>query len=164
MARVINTSSSSGLYGIVGQTNYGAAKAGIANMSIVAARELERYGVTVNAIYPTAKSRLTEELFKSKGMVGDGGFDPFDAGNVAPLIVWLGSTESGSVSGRVFGVRGGNITVAEGWHAGPQINKDGRWNPAELGQRIPALVESAAPNALISGEIPARATAATQEA
>ncbi|MBB2919334.1 SDR family oxidoreductase [Cupriavidus alkaliphilus] len=166
-ARVINTSSSSGLYGIVGQTNYGAAKAGIANMSMVAARELERYGVTVNAIYPTAMSRLTEDLFTQNGMVAKaaekkaaGGFDALDAGNVAPLVVWLGSVESGGVNGRVFGVRGGSITVAQGWHAGPKIEKDGRWDPGELGALVPSLVDQAAPNALTSGEIPARKPAA----
>ncbi len=160
MARVINTSSSSGLFGIIGQTNYGAAKAGVANMSIVAARELERYGVTVNAIYPTATSRLTEDYFKTRGMVAsEGAFDPYDAANVAPLVAWLGSTESGAISGRVFGVRGGAITVAEGWHAGPGISRDGRWQVAELGEQIPALVERAAPNALLSGVIPQRAAA-----
>jgi NAD(P)-dependent dehydrogenase (short-subunit alcohol dehydrogenase family) len=157
VARVINTSSSSGLYGIVGQTNYGAAKAGIANMSIVAARELERYGVTVNAIYPTAMSRLTEDLFKQNGMAAQaaaGAFDTLDAANVAPLVAWLGSAESSAISGRVFGVRGGAVTVAEGWHGGPRIEKDGRWRADELGAQIPALVARAAPNALISGEIP----------
>ncbi|ABM58669.1 SDR family NAD(P)-dependent oxidoreductase [Verminephrobacter eiseniae] len=158
MARVINTSSSSGLYGIVGQTNYGPAKAGIANMSIVAARELERYGVTVNAIYPTAMSRLTEDLFKSGRLDpkarGGPGFDPLDAANVAPLVVWLGSVSSQGVTGRVFGAKGGRITVAEGWHAGPHIEKQGRWSVSELAQRLPDLVRRAAPNAELSGEIP----------
>jgi len=161
-ARVINTSSSSGLYGIVGQTNYGAAKAGIANLSIVAARELERYGVTVNAIYPTAMSRLTEDLFKSGKLnpqagAAAGGFDPLDAANVAPLVVWLGSAESAAVSGRVFGAKGGRITVAEGWHGGPHIEKEGRWSVAELGAVLPGLVQRAAPNAELNGSIPARA-------
>lgn len=156
-ARVINTCSSSGLYGIQGQTNYGPAKAGIANMTIVASRELERYGVLVNAIYPTAKSRLTEDLFKQKGMTkeGEGDFDPFDPANVAPMVVWLGSLESAGITGRVFGVRGGSITVAEGWHAGPRIEKKGRWSVDELSELIPDLVNQAAPNALLSGEIPA---------
>ena len=171
VARVINTSSSSGLFGIIGQTNYGAAKAGIANMSIVASRELERYGVTVNFIYPTAMSRLTEDLFKQNGAAdaaarsqAAGGFDPLDAGNVAPLIVWLGSTESSGVTGRAFGVRGGSITVAEGWQAGPKIEKEGRWAPEELGEKIHALVEQAAPNALISGQRPPKAALQKQEA
>ncbi|WP_321916134.1 MULTISPECIES: SDR family oxidoreductase [unclassified Paraburkholderia] len=154
-ARVINTSSSSGLYGIVGQTNYGAAKAGIANMSIVAAQEMGRFGVTVNAIYPTATSRLTEEVFKKAGMVAEvGKFDAFDAANVAPLIVWLGSAESSEVTGRVFGVRGGSITVAEGWSAGPSIDKGSRWEPSELGAVVPGLVARAAANANTSGKRP----------
>jgi NAD(P)-dependent dehydrogenase (short-subunit alcohol dehydrogenase family) len=159
VARLINTSSSSGLYCNPGQANYGAAKAGIAAMSVIAARELERYGVTVNAIYPTAMSRLTEDIFATRreefaaGAVP--GFDPLDASNVAPLVAWLGSSASSAITGRVFGVRGGRITVAEGWHAGPRIEKEGRWNVAELGTLIPELVEQAAPNASTSGEIPA---------
>ena len=162
-ARVINTSSSSGLYGIVGQTNYGAAKAGIANLSIVAARELARYGATVNAVYPTAMSRLTESLFKSgqlnpKAAAGAPGFDPLDAANVAPLVVWLGSVQSDAVTGRVFGAKGGRITVAEGWRAGPHVEKDSRWTAAELGEVLPGLVARAAPNADLSGQLqPAQA-------
>ncbi|SPB14587.1 short-chain dehydrogenase [Caballeronia novacaledonica] len=159
-ARVINTTSSSGLYGIVGQTNYGAAKAGIVNMTIVASRELARYGVTVNAIYPTALSRLTEDLFRRKGETAEAlsgarsaVFDPLHASNIAPLVAWLGSVESADVTGRVFGVRGGVITVAEGWHGGPHIEKGGRWLAGELGSHIPGLVERAAPNAVLSGEI-----------
>jgi len=159
VARLINTSSSSGLYCNAGQSNYGAAKAGIAAMSVIAARELERYGVTVNAIYPTAMSRLTEDIFAKRGAEftagAPAGFDPLDAGNIAPLVAWLGSVESGEVTGRVFGVRGGRITVAEGWHAGPRIEKAGRWEAAELGAQIPALVRQAAKNADTSGEIPA---------
>ncbi|MET3374166.1 NAD(P)-dependent dehydrogenase (short-subunit alcohol dehydrogenase family) [Variovorax boronicumulans] len=158
VARVVNTSSSSGLYGIVGQTNYGAAKAGIANMTIVASRELERYGATVNAIYPTAMSRLTEDLFKSgqlnpKAPAGAAGFDPLDAANVAPLVVWLGSVHSSAVTGRVFGAKGGRITVAEGWRAGPHVQKDSRWTVAELGEVLPGLVARAAPNADLSGQL-----------
>lgn len=160
-ARVINTSSSSGLYGIVGQTNYGAAKAGIANLSIVAARELARYGVTVNAVYPTAMSRLTEDLFKSgqldpKAPTGAAGFDPLDAANVAPLVVWLGSAQSGEVTGRVFGAKGGRITVAEGWRAGPHVQKDSRWTVAELDTVLPDLVRRAAPNADLAGQLVAQ--------
>ncbi len=159
VARLINTSSSSGLYCNPGQANYGAAKAGIAAMSVIAARELERYGVTVNAIYPTAMSRLTEDIFAARRdefTAGAApGFDPLDAGNVAPLVAWLGSNASSSITGRVFGVRGGRITVAEGWSAGPRIEKDGRWDAAELSALIPELVEQAEPNALTSGEIPA---------
>ena len=159
VARLINTSSSSGLYCNPGQANYGAAKAGIAAMSVIAARELERYGVTVNAIYPTAMSRLTEDIFATRrdefAAGASAGFDPLDPSNVAPLVAWLGSDASSGVTGRVFGVRGGRITVAEGWSAGPRIEKEGRWDASELGALIPGMVQQAAPNALTSGEIPA---------
>ncbi|MDM0021162.1 SDR family oxidoreductase [Variovorax saccharolyticus] len=160
-ARLINTSSSSGLYCNPGQANYGAAKAGVAAMTVITARELERYGVTVNAIYPTAMSRLTEDVFAGsqwsalRNEAAATGFDPLDASNVAPLVAWLGSLESKDITGRVFGARGGRITVAEGWHAGPRIEKQGRWTVAELGSRIPGLVREVAANALTSGEIPA---------
>ncbi len=154
-ARLINTSSSSGLYNNPGQSNYGAAKAGIASFSVIASRELERYGVTVNAIYPTAMSRMTEDIFAGKvATPAPGDFDPLDAANVAPLIAWLGSLESEGITGRVFGVRGGRITVAEGWHAGPHIEQPGRWDATALGSVIPNLVRKAAPNAITSGEIP----------
>jgi len=161
-ARIINTSSSSGLYCNAGQSNYGAAKAGIAAMSVIAARELDRYGVTVNAIYPTAASRLTDDIFatgKWAQMRAESlakGFDPLAPDNVAPLVAWLGSAESAGITGRVFGARGGRITVAEGWHAGPRIEKEGRWSAHELGTLIPDLVKQAAPNALTTGEIPAQ--------
>ena len=129
-------------------------------MSVIAARELDRYGVTVNAIYPTAMSRLTEDILGggrrpdlSAGAAP--GFDPLDPGNVAPLVAWLGSEQSKGITGRVFGARGGRITVAEGWSAGPRIEKEGRWDAAELGALIPEMVQQAAPNALTSGEIPA---------
>ena len=76
---------------------------------------------------------------------------------MAPLVAWLGSTESSDITGRVFGVRGGRITVAEGWHAGPRMEKEGRWLAEELGTRIPELVRQAAANADTSGEIPGAA-------
>jgi NAD(P)-dependent dehydrogenase (short-subunit alcohol dehydrogenase family) len=151
-ARLINTSSSSGIYGNVGQTNYGAAKAGIASFSIIAAMELERYGVTVNAIAPAALTRMTEDLVRWSG---DGdekpAWDPRDPGNVAPLVVWLGSTESRGVTGRVFNVKGGYVSVAEGWVAGPAEDKGARWEPEELGEVIPRLVADARPNSDTSG-------------
>ena len=152
-ARIINTSSPSGIYGNVGQTNYGAAKAGIASFTIIAAMELGRYGVTVNAIAPVALTRMTENLSVA-GQQPERkpeGFDPSSPANVAPLVVWLGSPESKGVTGRVFNVRGGHISVAEGWVAGPAIDKGDRWDPAELGAVIPDLVERAAGNAGMDG-------------
>jgi len=152
-ARIINTTSPSGIYGNVGQTNYGAAKAGIASMTIIAAMELGRYGVTVNAIAPAALTRMTENL----GMGAASAerkpeeFDPLDPGNIAPLVVWLGSPESAAITGRVFNVQGDHISVAEGWVAGPGASKGDRWDPAELGGIVPDLVAKAAPNANMGG-------------
>ena len=157
-ARVICTSSSSGIYGNVGQTNYGAAKAGIASFTIIAAKELGRYGVTVNAIAPGARTRMTEELARARGVADPvpGEWDRRHPGNVSPLVAWLASTESAHVTGRVFNVAGGLISVAEGWHAGPAADKAARWDAEELGPVITSLVEQAAPNAGTDGLIPGR--------
>jgi NAD(P)-dependent dehydrogenase (short-subunit alcohol dehydrogenase family) len=152
-ARIVNTSSSSGIYGNVGQTNYGAAKAGIAAFTVIAAKELERYGVIVNAIAPGALTRMTEDLVRWSEDDGPKAWDPRDPSNVAPLVVWLGSSEA-RVTGRVFNVRGGEVSVAEGWHAGPGVDKGARWDPQELGAVIPDLVAQAAANADMSGRIP----------
>jgi NAD(P)-dependent dehydrogenase (short-subunit alcohol dehydrogenase family) len=115
-ARIINTSSGSGLYGNPGQLNYGAAKAGIASMTDIAAKELGRYGVTVNAIAPAALTRMTENLGFGQAArdVEPGTFDAFAPENISPLVVWLGSAESAGVTGRVFNVAGGRVSVAEG--------------------------------------------------
>ena len=152
-ARIINTSSASGLYGNIGQNNYGAAKAGIAAMTVISARELGRYGVTVNAIAPSAFTRMTEGLIPPRAEeLKPEEFDSLHADNIAPLVVWLGSTESREITGRVFNVGGGHISVAEGWVAGPAVDKGDRWDPAELGAVIPDLVAKAAPNANMGGE------------
>jgi NAD(P)-dependent dehydrogenase (short-subunit alcohol dehydrogenase family) len=154
-ARVVNTTSASGLYGNVGQANYGAAKAGIAAFTIIAAGELANYGVTVNAINPGARTRMTEQATPGSYVaVAPGEFDASDPENVAPLVAWLASPGSAHVTGRVFTVRGGRIAVVEGWHAGPSAEKGARWDPAELGPIVTALVEQAAPNADLYGEIP----------
>jgi NAD(P)-dependent dehydrogenase (short-subunit alcohol dehydrogenase family) len=155
-ARIINTSSSSGIYGNIGQTNYGAAKAGIAAFTIIAAKELGRYGVTVNAIAPGARTRMTENLARARGVASPEP-DEFDArspDNVAPIVSWLASAESSGVTGRVFNVAGGRLSVAEGWHAGPVTDKGGRWDPSELGPVVLDLVAQAPPNATMNGQIP----------
>jgi NAD(P)-dependent dehydrogenase (short-subunit alcohol dehydrogenase family) len=155
--RIINTSSPSGLYGNVGQANYGAAKAGIASFTVIAAMELGRYGVTANAIAPVALTRMTEDLGMGKRAEEHAkeaeadAFNPFGADNIAPLVVWLGSVESDGVTGRVFNVNGGRIAVAEGWAAGPSVDKGARWDPEELGAVVPELVAQAAKNADMSG-------------
>jgi NAD(P)-dependent dehydrogenase (short-subunit alcohol dehydrogenase family) len=146
--RVINTTSPSGLYGSVGQGNYGAAKAGIASFTIIAARELGRYGVTVNAIAPTALTRMTEDVpFMANAQADEVGFNEMDPENIAPLAVWLGSPLSKDITERVFWVWGGRVAVLEGWVAGPSVDKRGRWDPSELTDVIPDLVAKAAPNA-----------------
>ena len=150
-ARVINTTSPSGIYGNVGQANYGAAKAGIAAMTVITSMELGRYGVTVNAIAPAALTRMTESLGGFDHTTKPDGFDANDPDNIAPLVVWLGSPESKDVTGRVFNVHGGRISVAEGWVTGPGVDKGDRWDPTELGSVVPGLVAKAAPNANMLG-------------
>jgi NAD(P)-dependent dehydrogenase (short-subunit alcohol dehydrogenase family) len=159
-ARIINTTSPSGIYGNVGQTNYGAAKAGIASFTIIAAMELARYGVTVNAIAPGAATRMTIPLRAARGRAPAPPVEGFDASapdNIAPIVAWLASAESAGVTGRVFNVRGGRIGVAEGWRAGPAATQDRRWDPAELGEIVPPLVAEAQPNATMAGR-PAKET------
>jgi NAD(P)-dependent dehydrogenase (short-subunit alcohol dehydrogenase family) len=154
-ARLINTSSSSGLYSNPGQVNYAAAKAGIASLTIVASRELARYGVTANAVYPTALSRLTQETFRRAGVVDDSpseGFDPYNPVNIAPVVVWLGSKESDDVTGRVLGIRGNRIVVAESWAAGPTATTERRWASEEIGDVLRPLLAAAAPNATGTGQ------------
>ena len=147
-ARIINTSSTSGIFGNPGQTNYGAAKAGIASFTIIAARELGRYGITVNAIAPAALTRMTENLggmaARAKDLKADE-FNRMSADNIAPLVVWLASDQSKEITGRCFLVSGGRIAVAEGWNPGPSQDKGDRWDPAELGDVVPKLVAQAAP-------------------
>ncbi|MFC4004779.1 SDR family oxidoreductase [Prauserella oleivorans] len=142
-ARVINTSSGAGLLGSVGQANYSAAKAGIAALTVVAAAELARYGVTVNAIAPSARTRMTEEVFADTMARPDAGFDAMAPENVSPLVVWLGSTESADVTGRVFEVEGGKVALAQAWRHGPEADKGARWHPAELGPVVADLLAKA---------------------
>jgi NAD(P)-dependent dehydrogenase (short-subunit alcohol dehydrogenase family) len=152
-ARVINTTSPSGIYGNAGQTNYGAAKAGIAAFTVIAAMEVARYGVSVNAIAPAALTRMTENLSMGQRAAErpPDTFDLFAPANIAPLVVWLGSPESRGITGRVFNVAGGHISVAEGWVEGPVAEQQARWHPAELGEIVPDLVARAAPNADMRG-------------
>jgi NAD(P)-dependent dehydrogenase (short-subunit alcohol dehydrogenase family) len=150
-ARIINTSSGAGLQGSVGQANYSAAKAGIAAMTLVAAAEMGRYGVTVNAIAPSARTRMTETVFADMMATQDNDFDAMAPENVSPLVVWLGSVESKDVTGRMFEVEGGIIRVAEGWAHGPQIDKGARWDPAELGPVVNDLLGKARPPVPVYG-------------
>ncbi|MHB8465331.1 MAG: SDR family oxidoreductase [Acidimicrobiales bacterium] len=141
--RIVNTSSGAGLAGSIGQANYAAAKAGIAAFTIVAAAELGRYGITVNAIAPSARTRMTEETFAEMMAKPDRGFDAMAPENISPLVVWLGSADSAGVTGRVFELAGGMVSVADGWQRGPELDKGARWDPAELGPVVRKLLEAA---------------------
>ncbi|MET9760670.1 SDR family oxidoreductase [Streptomyces sp. NPDC006372] len=144
-ARVINTSSGAGLLGSVGQGNYSAAKAGIVGLTLVAAAEMGRYGVLVNAVAPAARTRMTEATFAETMAAPTDGFDAMAPENVSPLVVWLGSAASAGVTGRVFEAEGGRITVMEGWRPGPTVDKGARWSPAEAGETAVKLLAEAAP-------------------
>jgi NAD(P)-dependent dehydrogenase (short-subunit alcohol dehydrogenase family) len=144
-ARVVNTSSGAGLAGSIGQANYSAAKAGIAALTLVAAAELARYGVTVNAIAPSARTRMTEGVFVEMMARPESGFDAMDPANISPLVIWLGSEDSGDVTGRVFELAGGRISVAQGWMLGPEVDRGDRWEPADVGPAVRTLLAQAAP-------------------
>jgi NAD(P)-dependent dehydrogenase (short-subunit alcohol dehydrogenase family) len=147
-ARIINTTSPSGIYGNVGQTNYGAAKAGIAAFTIISAKELARYGVTVNAVAPAALTRMTEDL--GMGQLPEDQKEAMSPHHIAPIVCWLASRQSASVSGRVFDVSGRMLSVSEGWHRGPTIEGPDD-DPEVLGQAVLDLVAQARPNANMFG-------------
>jgi NAD(P)-dependent dehydrogenase (short-subunit alcohol dehydrogenase family) len=152
-ARIVNTSSGAGLLGSVGQSAYSAAKAGITALTLVQAAELGRYGVTANAIAPSARTRMTETVF-AETMTRPDDPDAFDAmapGNVAPLVAWLCSTGSAHVSGRVLEVEGGKLSVADGWQHGDVVDKGARWDPAELGPVVDDLLARAPAPAPVYG-------------
>lgn len=146
-ARIINTSSGAGLNGSVGQSNYAAAKGGIASLTLNQAAELRRYGVTANALAPAARTGMTEDVFADMMKKPEDGFDYYDPANVAPLVVWLGSEASAAVTGRVFEVEGGKISIADGWRTTEGVDKGARWQVEEL---------SAAMDELLSKESPAQ--------
>jgi NAD(P)-dependent dehydrogenase (short-subunit alcohol dehydrogenase family) len=151
-ARVINTSSGAGLLGSVGQGTYSAAKAGIAALTLVEAAELGRYGVTANAIAPAARTRMTEAVFaETMAKPEEGAFDAMAPENVAPLVVWLGSADSRAVTGRVFEVEGGILSVADGWQHGPRVDKRARWDPADVGDAVRDLLARAPDPAPVYG-------------
>jgi NAD(P)-dependent dehydrogenase (short-subunit alcohol dehydrogenase family) len=143
-ARIINTSSGAGLMGSVGQGNYAAAKAGIIGLTLVQAAEFGRYGVSANAIAPAARTRMTEAVFADTMAAPEpGAFDAMAPENVSPLVVWLGSADAAGVTGRVFEVEGGKISVADGWQHGPEIDKGQRWDPADVGGAVRDLLAKA---------------------
>jgi NAD(P)-dependent dehydrogenase (short-subunit alcohol dehydrogenase family) len=146
-ARLINTTSASGIYGNFGQSNYGAAKGGIASFTLIAAIELGRYGVTVNAIAPEARTRLTDPVMPENVDA--------DPAHIAPVVAWLASVRSAGITGRVFDVGRGRVAVSESWRRGPEVVKsEGVWDAEELGDIVPDLVAKAAPNVNQMGLVP----------
>ena len=151
-ARIINTSSGAGLNGSVGQSNYAAAKGGIASLTLNQAAELRRYGITANCLAPAARTGMTEDVFADMMKKPEnGGFDFFDPANVAPLVVWLGSAESQLITGRVFEVQGGKISIADGWRTTNGVDKGARWEPAEIGGAMETLLSEEVPAQKVYG-------------
>jgi len=149
-ARVINTSSPSGVFGNVGQTNYGAAKAGIAGFTVIAAQELARYGVTVNCLAPNARTRMTEETFEMAA--APEGFDPLDPANISPVLVALCADDAQEITGQVFHIWGGAVNALQGWTAGELFARDGGWNADELlAAMLERFPEGAAPDGMVAG-------------
>jgi NAD(P)-dependent dehydrogenase (short-subunit alcohol dehydrogenase family) len=147
-ARIINTTSVSGIYGNPGQTNYGAAKMGIAAFTIIAARELGRYGVTVNGVAPGALTRLTEDL--GMGQASDERKERMHPRWIAPIVTWLASADSKGITGRIFEASGEMLAVAEGWHRGPTV--EAVEVPSSLGPIVTEMVKSARMNAGMNGQ------------
>lgn len=150
-ARLINTSSGAGLQGSIGQSNYSAAKGGIAALTLVQAAELARYGITANALAPAARTGMTEQVFAEVMKKPEAGFDHFAPENVAPLVAWLVSEASQHVSGRLFEVEGGKLSIADGWRRGPERDKGARWLPEEIGEAVDALIDRATPPQKVYG-------------
>src|SRR5215207_1045996 len=148
VARLINTPSVSGIYGNPGQTNYGAAKAGIAGFTLIAAMELSRYGVTVNAVGPVALTRMTEGLGPAPET--DEEREARAPHWIAPLVTWLASEESANVTGRVFEASGQVLAVAEGWVRGPSIAPID--DPTQIGDAVAKLLADARPNSGMDGK------------
>ena len=141
-ARVVNTSSGAGLMGSVGQGNYSAAKAGVVAMTQVAAVEMSRFGVRLNAIAPAARTPMTEVVFAQTMAKPETGYDPMAPDNVSPLVVWLASADC-DVTGRVFEVEAGIISPADGWQHGPREDRGARWPVDEVGPAVRRLLEKA---------------------
>jgi len=149
-ARVINTSSPSGVFGNVGQTNYGAAKAGIAGFTVIAAQELARYGVTVNCLAPNARTRMTEETFE----MGDApaGYDPLDPANISPVVVALCADDAQNITGQVFHIWGSAVNALRGWTGGELFSREEGWDAdALLAAMLERFPDGAAPEGMVAG-------------
>jgi NAD(P)-dependent dehydrogenase (short-subunit alcohol dehydrogenase family) len=153
-ARIINTTSGAGLQGSIGQSNYAAAKAGICALTLNQAAELGRYGITANAVAPAARTAMTtavEAMATRMAKPDDGSFDYWSAGNVSPLLVWLGSRQSSAITGRVFEAEGGKISIADGWRSTEGVDKGARWEPAEIGAAMDDLLAKEVPAQKVYG-------------
>ena len=151
--RIINMTSDSGLLYNPGQSNYGAAKAGVVALSLITAMEMVRYGVTCNVVTPMARTRLTvgtspqtaEVMGKPEDMVKKIGYDPFDPNNIAPLVAYFASDDAKDITGQVFRIAGGVVWLLQGWRSVDTIKKSGPWTPEELGPEVKRLLEKAPP-------------------
>jgi NAD(P)-dependent dehydrogenase (short-subunit alcohol dehydrogenase family) len=144
-ARIINTSSGAGLQGSIAQAAYSTAKGGIAALTLVQAAELGRYGITANALAPSARTRMTEQAFAEKMATEGQSFDVMDPANIAPTVVWLGSAESAHVTGCVFELEGGKIMLEQGWREGPFVDAGAKWDPADVGGAVDRLLAERTP-------------------
>lgn len=153
-ARIINTTSGAGLQGSIGQSNYAAAKAGIAALTLNQAAELGRYGITANAIAPAARTGMTtavESMATRMAKPEDGSFDYWAPENVSSLLAWLAAEESAHVTGRVFEAEGGKISIADGWRTTQGVDKGARWEPSEVGGAIKELLAKEVPAQKVYG-------------
>lgn len=144
-ARIINTSSGAGLQGSIAQAAYSTAKGGIASLTLVQAAELARYGITANALAPSARTRMTEQAFADKMATEGQSFDVMDPANIAPTIVWLGSSASAHVTGCVFELEGGKIMLEDGWREGPMVDAGAQWEAANVGEAVDKLLAERVP-------------------
>ncbi|MCC6304931.1 MAG: SDR family NAD(P)-dependent oxidoreductase [Rhodobacteraceae bacterium] len=144
-ARILNTTSGAGLQGSVGQSAYAAAKGGIAALTLVQAAELGRYGIMVNALAPQARTRMTEPAFGAAMRRTEGGLDLYDPANTAPLVAWACSADAAGITGQVFELLGGRLSVALGWTDGPAEDRGARWPAAEVGAAVRRLLAARPP-------------------
>jgi NAD(P)-dependent dehydrogenase (short-subunit alcohol dehydrogenase family) len=140
-ARIINTTSGAGLQGSIAQAAYSTAKGGIASLTLVQAAELGRYGITANALAPSARTRMTEQAFADKMATENDAFDVMDPANIAPTVIWLGSAQSADVTGCIFELEGGKIMLEDGWREGPVVDSGQQWDPADVGDAVASLLQ-----------------------
>ena len=153
-ARIVNTTSGAGLQGSIGQSNYAAAKAGIAALTLNQGAELQRYGITANAIAPAARTGMTtavEAMATRMAKPEDGSFDYWAPENVSSLVAWLISRESAHVTGRIFEAEGGKISIADGWRTTEGVDKGARWEPEEITGAVAELLAKEVPAQQVYG-------------